>query len=49
LKHLGYAFYTLAKEAEEFILNLLHRMHKELDVDCNPENFEHWAFYNSEV
>jgi uncharacterized SAM-dependent methyltransferase len=24
-------------------------MRKELDMDCNPENFKHRAFYNSEA
>jgi dimethylhistidine N-methyltransferase len=32
----------------EFNLNLLHRMRDELGVDCDPNKFDHKAFYNSE-
>lgn len=46
---LNAAYNDAAGMTAEFNLNLLHRMRKELDVDCNPENFEHRAFYNSEA
>lgn len=46
---LSAAYNDAAGMTAEFNLNLLHRMRKELDMDCNPENFEHRAFYNSEA
>ena len=32
-----------------FNLNLLHRIQKELDAECDPSSFNHHAFYNSEA
>ncbi len=46
---LNAAYNDAAGMTAAFNLNLLHRMRKELDMDCNPENFEHRAFYNSEA
>ena len=46
---LSAAYNDAAGITAEFNLNLLHRMRKELDMDCNPENFKHRAFYNSEA
>jgi dimethylhistidine N-methyltransferase len=46
---LNAAYNDAAGMTAEFNLNLLHRMRKELDMDCNPENFKHRAFYNSEA
>ena len=46
---LSAAYNDAAGMTAEFNLNLLHRMRKELDMDCNPEDFEHRAFYNSEA
>jgi dimethylhistidine N-methyltransferase len=46
---LNAAYNDAAGITAEFNLNLLHRMRKELDMDCNPENFKHQAFYNSEA
>jgi len=46
---LSAAYNDAAGITAEFNLNLLHRMRKELDMDCNPESFEHRAFYNSEA
>jgi dimethylhistidine N-methyltransferase len=46
---LSAAYNDAAGMTAEFNLNLLHRMRKELDMDCNPESFEHRAFYNSEA
>ncbi len=43
------AYNDAAGITAEFNLNLLHRMRKELGMDCNPENFRHRAFYNSEA
>lgn len=31
-----------------FNLNLLHRIRSETEVDCNPEDFQHRAFYNQD-
>ena len=33
----------------EFNLNLLHRMREELGMDCDPADFDHKAFYNSDA
>jgi dimethylhistidine N-methyltransferase len=44
---LSAAYNDEAGMTAEFNLNLLHRMRNELDVDCDPESFEHRAFYNS--
>jgi len=33
----------------EFNLNLLHRIQRELDADCDPAGFSHHAFYNQEA
>ena len=46
---LSAAYNDAAGMTAEFNLNLLHRMRKELDMDCNPDNFRHRAFYNSEA
>ena len=46
---LSAAYNDAAGMTAEFNLNLLHRMRKELDMDCNPDNFKHRAFYNSEA
>lgn len=46
---LNAAYNDAAGITAEFNLNLLHRMRKELDMNCNPENFRHRAFYNSEA
>ena len=46
---LNAAYNDAAGMTAEFNLNLLHRMRKELDMDCNPDNFKHRAFYNSEA
>lgn len=40
------AYNDSAGVTAEFNLNLLHRMRQELDTDCNPDKFEHRAFYN---
>lgn len=46
---LNAAYNDAAGVTAQFNLNLLHRMRQELDMDCNPENFEHRAFYNSDA
>lgn len=43
---LNAAYNDLAGVTAEFNRNLLYRMRLELGVDCNPELFEHRAFYN---
>ena len=46
---LNSAYNDAAGMTAEFNLNLLHRMRRELDVDCNLDSFEHQAFYNSDA
>jgi len=46
---LNAAYNDAAGVTAEFNLNLLHRMRKELDADCNLDDFEHQAFYNSDA
>lgn len=43
------AYNDAAGITAQFNLNLLHRMRHELDVDCNPQDFEHRAFYNAKA
>lgn len=45
---LNSAYNDAAGMTAEFNLNLVHRMRNELGVDCNPKDFKHHAFYNSE-
>ncbi|WP_428624896.1 L-histidine N(alpha)-methyltransferase [Sedimenticola sp.] len=42
------AYNDAAGVTAAFNLNLLHRIRNETDVECNPENFDHQAFYNPE-
>ena len=44
---LNAAYNDQAGITAEFNRNLLYRMREELDIDCDPEMFEHRAFYNS--
>ena len=46
---LNAAYNDAAGITAEFNLNLLHRMRKELSMDCDLDNFKHRAFYNSEA
>lgn len=46
---LNAAYNDSAGMTAAFNLNLLHRLREELDVDLNPEDFEHLAFYNAEI
>lgn len=41
------AYNDAAGVTAEFNLNLLRRIRYELDADCDPEGFDHHAFYNS--
>ena len=43
---LNAAYNDQAGVTAEFNLNLLHRMRDELNIDCNPDHFDHKAFYN---
>ncbi|TVT58033.1 MAG: L-histidine N(alpha)-methyltransferase [Sedimenticola thiotaurini] len=43
---LNAAYNDAAGITAAFNLNLLHRIRDEVKADCNPENFEHLAFYN---
>ena len=43
---LNAAYNDAAGVTAEFNLNLLHRMGRELGLDCKPEHFTHKAFYN---
>ena len=45
---LNAAYNDAAGVTAQFNLNLLHRIRDELDARCNPENFDHKAFYNDE-
>lgn len=44
---LNAAYNDAAGITAEFNLNLVHRMRRELNMECDPEAFEHRAFYNS--
>ena len=46
---LNAAYNDAAGRTAQFNMNLLHRMRQELGMDCAPENFKHWAFYNSKA
>jgi dimethylhistidine N-methyltransferase len=43
------AYNDAAGVTAKFNLNLIHRIRNETGVDCNPENFEHQAFYNADL
>ncbi|WP_455205864.1 L-histidine N(alpha)-methyltransferase [Kaarinaea lacus] len=43
---LNAAYNDAAGVTAEFNLNLLQRIRRELKADCDPENFDHYAFYN---
>lgn len=43
------AYNDAAGITAKFNLNLLHRMRQELDMDCNPDAFEHLALYNADI
>lgn len=43
------AYNDAAGITAEFNLNLLHLMRQELDMDCNPDTFEHLALYNADI
>ena len=43
------AYNDAAGVTAEFNLNLLHRIRNELNARCNPEDFDHKAFYNDEA
>ncbi|MCW8891151.1 MAG: L-histidine N(alpha)-methyltransferase [Sedimenticola sp.] len=45
---LNAAYNDAAGMTAAFNLNLLHRIRDEAEADCDPENFEHQAFYNQE-
>jgi dimethylhistidine N-methyltransferase len=45
---LNAAYNDEAGVTAEFNLNLLHRMRGELNMECEPENFDHKAFYNAD-
>ena len=45
---LNAAYNDQAGVTAQFNLNLLHRMRDELNIDCNPDHFDHKAFYNGE-
>lgn len=42
------AYNDAAGVTAAFNLNLLHRIRNETGIECNPQNFEHRAFYNSD-
>jgi len=46
---LNAAYNDAAGITEAFNLNLLHRVNRELDMNFNPADFEHHAFYNTEA
>lgn len=46
---LNAAYNDAAGVTAEFNLNLLHRMRDELDMDVDPDTFEHQAFYNADA
>ncbi|MCW8943878.1 MAG: L-histidine N(alpha)-methyltransferase [Sedimenticola sp.] len=46
---LNAAYNDAAGITAAFNLNLLHRIRDETEADCNPENFEHQAFYNQQL
>ena len=46
-RRLHEAYNDAAGVTAEFILNLLHRMNRELDANFDPTGFEHEAFYNA--
>ena len=43
------AYNDAAGVTSAFNLNLLHRIRNELDADCDPQGFDHQAFYNPEA
>ncbi|WP_260843295.1 L-histidine N(alpha)-methyltransferase [Sedimenticola selenatireducens] len=43
------AYNDAAGVTAKFNLNLIHRIRNETGVDCDPENFEHQAFYNADL
>lgn len=43
------AYNDAAGVTAEFNLNLLHRLRCELNLDLNPDDFEHRAFYNAKI
>jgi dimethylhistidine N-methyltransferase len=44
---LNAAYNDAAGVTAEFNLNLLHRIRRELEADCDPRRFAHRAFYNA--
>lgn len=46
---LNAAYNDAAGVTAEFNRNLIHRMRRELDIQIDPEAFEHRAFYNQEA
>ncbi|MCG8429038.1 MAG: L-histidine N(alpha)-methyltransferase, partial [Chromatiales bacterium] len=46
---LNAAYNDKAGITAEFNLNILHRMREELAIDCDPDHFDHKAFYNADA